>query len=155
MSLLAVWVAWLWQRRSLPRPFILAGVCALLLLHAGSNLYRVYLNQYHWEFSQVVAAIRARGAPSAFVIGPMKLGFGLGPDANYIDDPVFGCLSGKRAAFIAIEEETDLLTRDYLAKLPLRACVDQRLNSMKLVFEHGHYRLHAKKGTDAFFLPTP
>lgn len=98
--LFAIFVDELWERRTLPRFLITAGVASLITLQLGGSLLRVRLNVFDKQFTPAVHYLLANAAPEQLIIASSDIAFGVGFEWNLIDDIQLGFASGKKPEWI-------------------------------------------------------
>ncbi len=147
VALFVVLVDWMWRRATVPKPLLALGVTGLLSFHLASSLYRVKLNELHRGFYAVSNEAQRLRQPTTLIDANVKFGFGIGPGRrSFIDDPLFGCTSG-RVPDIAIRDlEMDILTTAQAKTPELKACVARVFSeTLTLSATFGEYQLWTRK----------
>jgi len=102
-ALLALWAVEGWNLRPTLRP----ALAALLVAFVGLQLMRtISINRKDRmdnAFHPVVAFLKQNAAPSQLIMGSCELAFGIGFDANVVDDHRLGYFSGKRPDIVVVD----------------------------------------------------
>jgi hypothetical protein len=100
----ACWTVAEWQRGGWRRR-VAAGMAALLILLQVSWIaYGIRRDSYRHAYLPAVAYLNQHAGPNDLIFAVSELAFGLGFYGNLRDDSTLGYFTGKRAAFIVVEE---------------------------------------------------
>ena len=129
-GLLALWIAETWTARRRLRP-VLAGVA---LVFVGMNLLRIggiwHKDRLHNEYGEAIAYLKGNTAPSQRIVGSCELAFGLGFDANLVDDHRLGYFSHKQPDVVVVNDRyRELFARMKVYKPEVAAYVEELLRS--------------------------
>lgn len=109
-ALLALWLAWCWRERVLPRALLVAAMAGFLILQAGGVAYLSQQNHYESRYLPVVKFLQGReNRQGRSLTGSSELAFELGFD-RLTDDPWLGYYNGARPDVIVFNrryEEID------------------------------------------------
>lgn len=142
VALLALWLAWCWRERALPR-WLLAGTMAgFLMLQAGGVAYLTRQNHYESKYQPVVNFLKGRGEqqPGRRLTGSSELAFELGFD-RLTDDVWLGYYSGARPDVIVVNRRYEEIDEIFRKTQPeVHRHIEQRLGrEYEKVFEFAPY----------------
>jgi len=145
-ALLAIFLMWLWEHSRAPRWLIVTPMAAFMLLQVGGLVQRIRQNSYTGSYLPAVSFLKANAGPSSLIMGSTELAFGLGYDANLVDDIRLGYYTGKRPDFIVVEEIyqdafTGIGTQDLTV---YQHVLDLIANEYHPVYDHAHYKIYAR-----------
>lgn len=145
--LLAVWVAYLWDKQTLPRWAIAAGIGGLLAVQAGGTLLRMKVNTYQERFVPAVDFLRQNTPAEAMIMASAEVGFGLGFNRRLVDDIQLGAASGKVPDFIVVDENYQSSFQAFQAERPkVYEFIRQRLSKeFQPVYEHADYTIYGRR----------
>jgi 4-amino-4-deoxy-L-arabinose transferase-like glycosyltransferase len=103
-GLLALWIVEVWNSRPVLRP--VAAVVAVLfmtmnILHTA-GIWRK--DRLHTEYEEAIAFLKQSTTPRQLTVGSCELAFGLGFDANLVDDHRLGYFSHKAPDVIVVND---------------------------------------------------
>jgi len=104
LSLLAVFVYYLWSRRPVLKLAVAGGVAVIVAVGVGGALMRVHVNDMGNAYDPAVAFVKQHAGPNDLIFASSSFGFGYGFRPNLVDDISFGLFSGWRPRFIVMEE---------------------------------------------------
>lgn len=147
-ALLAVFLNWLWNNTRLPRWSIVAPIVFFFLLQAGGQLLKIRQNSYHKSYLPAVNFLRSNADPSSLIMGSTELAFGLGFNANLVDDIRLGYYTGKRPDFIVVDEIYEdafkgVGTQDVIV---YQHVLDTLAKEYHPVYDHAYYKIYARNG---------
>jgi hypothetical protein len=103
-AILAVWLCWNWDTRTVPR-WTLTGMVAILVLVQLTVLgSRIRQNRYSDSFLAAAEYLKRHAGPDDRIFGSAELAFELGFEGHVVDDFRLGYLSGKRAAVVVLDQ---------------------------------------------------
>ncbi|MGH9719076.1 MAG: hypothetical protein ACRD8O_02605 [Bryobacteraceae bacterium] len=146
-ALLAVWL-YETAGRGVPRIVSAIVLGSYLLLQIGWSAYNIRRDPYHREFLPTAQLLKEKSGGRELVMGPPELGFALGFFNNLIDDGAIGYYTGKRPAWIVMDERGYVQAfTNYPKKAPhLYTYVSGLLeNDFVLVHRDRLYRVYGKK----------
>jgi hypothetical protein len=100
----AWWIWRLWTRIPSSRWLVLAGTVTFLVVQFGGTGYVIARDTNGTRYRPVVDYLRRYAGPQDLIMGSAELGYGLGFESNISDDTELGYRTGKRGAFIVVEE---------------------------------------------------
>jgi hypothetical protein len=98
---LAVWLAWLWQRKS-KRMVAMAVLGVVMVVGAGGALLRIRLNTWG-PYARAVEVLKRNSGPNDRIAGSHELGFSIGFTPRFLDDLELGIKNGITPDLILIE----------------------------------------------------
>ena len=141
-ALLANWLLYLWDRRSAPRYALIAFVIALVAVHVGGIVYRIYKNEYRNDYLPAARFLQQRAAPADLVFARCDFGFDYGFERNLIEDPNFGYITHKSPKFIVVSPTIEWgIAESERSNPPVYRHIQALLSTYKLVYQHGSYRI--------------
>lgn len=145
-AVLAVWAHWCWETRLVPRWATALCLCALVALQAGGVLYRMRLNTYRNGYLPAARFLKERAGPDDLVMASAEFGFAFGFADNLVDDSRLGFYSGKRPAFVVVEEIYKESFEGSRATRPqVYAHVSNLLSRYEKVYDEAGYEIYAAR----------
>ena len=149
ISLTAVAGVWWWDRRSVPRWALVAGLVVVVMVQAATTGRRVMQRAYSTVYLATTDYLKEHAQGKGLVMGSSELAFELGFVDSLVDDQRLGFRSGKRPNFIVIDknryaewipqyEQREPETYRYI-----RGMMDGEFHQ---VLENGAYRVYARNG---------
>jgi 4-amino-4-deoxy-L-arabinose transferase-like glycosyltransferase len=148
-AILAVWLCSSWDARSLPR-WALAGLLAVI---AGMQLVtaasRIRQDDYHKNYLAATSFLQKHAARSDRIFGSAELAFEVGWYGPLIDDYRLGCRTGKKAAYVVLDQNRYV---EWIGNLQKQEPETYRFihnmldSEFKLVHRDGAYQIYARKG---------
>lgn len=147
-ALLAVWLAWCWNKTKLPKPVIALGLIGLMGVQAGGTILNGRADAYKNRFEPAVAYLRQHGGPDSLVVGSHELGFALGFGSHFLDDYRLGLASGRRPDYIVVEEIYEIRFETLREQRPAEYVELVRLlNQYHEVYNRNSYRILARNAS--------
>ena len=116
----------------------------LVFVEVGGIAAKIRLNDYRNVYMPAVEYVRAHAHTGDQVFTTCSFGFGYGFD-NIIDDDSLGYYSGKRPAFIVMEEIVDAQQELMKTYAPAKYHhAREMLDSYKLVYHNSEYRVYQR-----------
>ena len=144
LAVLAIAVVHLWRIRKGIQWALAGGVAVLVFVEVGGIAARIRLNDYRNVYMPAVEYVRAHARTGDKVFTTCSFGFGYGFD-NIIDDDSLGYYSGKRPAFIVMEEIVDYQQELMKTNAPAKYHhAREMLDSYKLVYHNSEYRVYQR-----------
>jgi len=100
----ACWAAAEWEGGGWHRPLGAGVVAILVLLQVSWIAYGVRRDSYRNAFLPAVAYLRQHAGPNDLIFAVSEFAFGLGFYDHFSDDSTLGYFTGKRAAYIVVDE---------------------------------------------------
>src|SRR6185503_5964503 len=75
LACLAVWIVWIWEHRTLPRPLVAVAVSGFVALQTGSLVARAMSNPYGRSFMPVVRFLDQNVPRGAMIMASAEFGF--------------------------------------------------------------------------------
>lgn len=104
VAVLAVWVIWCWDHRTIPRWVLTTGLAGLVCVQLGVTGYRMAQNAYENSYMAAVRVLKQNTSKTDLIMGSAELAFQLGFDSNLVDDYRLGFRSGKKPDVVVIDE---------------------------------------------------
>jgi len=102
-ALLAVWLCWNWDARTVPR-WALSGLVILLMLVQFAALgSRIRENRYRNSFLATTEFLSQHAGPDDRIFGSAELAFELGFEGRVVDDFRLGYRTGKEARWVVLD----------------------------------------------------
>jgi hypothetical protein len=141
-------VSW-WDRRTVPRWALVAGLLVVCLVQLATTGRRVSQRAYSTIYLATTDYLKAHAEGKGVIMGSAELAFQLGYADNLVDDPRLGFRSGRRPNFIVIDknryaewipqyEQREPETYQYI-----RGMMDREFHQ---VVENDGYRVYARNG---------
>jgi hypothetical protein len=141
-------VSW-WDRRTVPRWALVAGLLVVCLVQLATTGRRVSQRAYSTIYLATTDYLAAHAEGKGVIMGSAELAFQLGYADNLVDDPRLGFRSGRRPNFIVIDknryaewipqyEQREPETYQYI-----RGMMDREFHQ---VVENDGYRVYARNG---------
>jgi hypothetical protein len=141
-------VSW-WDRRSVPRWALVAGLLVVCLVQVATTGRRVSQRAYSTIYLTTTDYLKTHAQAKGVIMGSAELAFQLGYTDNLVDDPRLGFRSGKRPNFVVIDknryaewipqyEQREPETYRYV-----RGMMDREFHQ---VLENDGYRVYARNG---------
>ena len=147
-AILAVWLLWNWDARTLPR-WALMGLVALLVLVQLTVLgSRIRQNRYRDSFLASTEYLKQHAGPDDRIFGSAELAFELGFEGQVVDDFRLGYKTGKEARFIVVDQNR---YQEWISNLQAtepeayRAITAMLANQYQLVQEDVGYQVYVRK----------
>lgn len=146
-ALLAIWLEWVWTRRSVPRPLLIFAVTALMILQVGGLILRIRQNTYAKVYQPAIKFLRENSNDKEMIMGSATLGFELMFPDNLLGDPKFGMVTGKRPRILVFDDESrnswlesKEFYPEYYAYLP--RMLDEEYD---IVYENAAFQIYAHR----------
>jgi Dolichyl-phosphate-mannose-protein mannosyltransferase len=147
ISLTSVAGVWWWDRRSVPRWALVAGLLVIVMVQMATTGRRVSQRAYSTTYLATTDYLKEHAQGRGLVMGSAELAFELG-DMGLVDDQRLGFRSGKRPNFIVIDgnryaewipqyEQREPETYRYI-----RGLMDGEFHE---VLENGAYQVYARR----------
>jgi hypothetical protein len=147
VALLAVVSAWVWNTYRRARPFVAAGLLALVSIETGGILLKAYQRSYVEDQRAAVRYLLAHTGPSDRIVGSASLIYEMRFDPRLRDDVYLGLRSGRVPDAIVIES---LFRAEYASwEKQGRADVQRiraRLSTYTLAYRQGAYEVYLRSG---------
>jgi hypothetical protein len=145
LSLLAIWVYWLWSRRSVPRWLIAAGVAGLCLLNIAGIAWKIKKNEYKNHYVPAVSFLKQNLKDNTLIMGSAELGFDLNFPKQLIDDPFLGYKTGKKPDYIVVDEiYEDAFEGSRKHRPQIYQHIQTVLKEYDLVYDHSYYKIYVR-----------
>jgi hypothetical protein len=141
-------VSW-WDRRTLPRWALAAGLMVVVLVQLATTGRRVSQRAYSTIYLSTTDYLKAHALGKGVIMGSSELAFELGYIDNLVDDSRLGFRSGRRPNFIVIDKNRyDEWIPQYEQREPetyryIRGMMDREFHQ---VLENAGYRVYARNG---------
>lgn len=147
-AILAVWLCWNWETRTVPR-WALAGLVAILVLVQFTVLgSRIRQNRYRDSYLATTEYLKQHAGPDDRIFGSAELAFELGFEGRVVDDFRLGYRTGKEARFIVLDQNR---YREWIPNLrqvepeAYRSIASMLANRYRLVLENAGYQVYVRK----------
>jgi 4-amino-4-deoxy-L-arabinose transferase-like glycosyltransferase len=146
-ALLAIAVVWIAERRRplvWPVSLLIVGV---VLIQVGALAQKMRINTYANRYAPVVAFLKQNLAPGDLIFATSAFGFDFGfRQERLIDDSRLGYYSGKRAAFIVVDEiYKDTFAGHRLDRPEVALFVDDLLrDKYRVVYAHDDIEVYGR-----------
>jgi 4-amino-4-deoxy-L-arabinose transferase-like glycosyltransferase len=147
-AILAVWLCWNWDTRTVPR-WALMGLVAILaavqLTVLGS---RIRQNRYRDSFIATTEYLKQHAGPDDRIFGSAELAFELGFEGRVVDDFRLGYRTGKEARFIVLDQNRYQEWIPNLRKVEpeaYRSITAMLANQYRLVQQNAGYLVYVRK----------
>jgi len=138
ITLVAVFIVWLWREKKALRILTGASVTALVLLNIGGIAYQARQDPYHRIYLPTISYIKANIQPAQLIMGPGSLGIGLRYPGNLLDDIRLGMRSGKAPEWIVVDEwYSGCFAAMKSIEPDAYRFVEQRLKDYRPVYQNG------------------
>jgi len=146
-ALLAIFINWLWQRRIVPVPVLLAGICFFLALQTGGMALRIKQNTYGNFYQPTVDYLTQNANEKDVIMAGAEFGFGLNFSDNLLSDGRFGYYTGKRPRFIVYDSAVNMSWLESKEFFPAFYDYFPRLlqEEYKLVYENAAFKVYEKR----------
>ena len=105
IAIFAVWLHSSWTKGTVPRWALAGLVSALLCVQLMVTGSRIAQDAYRNHYRTATAFLKQHAGPTDLIFGSAELGFDLGFfESRLVDDYRLGFISGKKAAFIVLDE---------------------------------------------------
>jgi Dolichyl-phosphate-mannose-protein mannosyltransferase len=104
ISLTAVAGVWWWDRRSVPRWALAAGLVVLVMVQLSTTGRRLSQRAYSTIYLPAADYLKEHAQGKGVVMGSAEMAFELGYGDSLVDDQRLGFRSGKRPNFIVIDK---------------------------------------------------
>jgi hypothetical protein len=146
----AISAVWYWDRRSVPRPALVAVLALVVLVQFATIGRRVSQRAYSTIYLPATDYLKQHAKSQAIVMGSAELAFELGFAGNLVDDPRLGYRSGKRPSFIVIDKNRYAeWIPQYERREPetYRYIRDMMAREFHQVLDNPGYKVYARNGT--------
>jgi len=149
ISLTAVAGAWWWERRSIPRPVLVAAMLLIVLVQAATIGRRISQRALLRDYFPVTSYLSGQAKDKGLIMGSAELAFRVGFIDTLVDDQRLGFRSGKRPNFVVIDRNRYAeWIAQYEQREPdtyryIRAILDREFH---VVMENGSYTVYARNG---------
>jgi hypothetical protein len=146
----AISAVWYWDRRSVPRPALVAVLALVVLVQFATTGRRVSQRAYSTIYLPATDYLKQHAKSQAIVMGSAELAFELGFAGNLVDDPRLGYRSGKRPGFIVIDKNRYAeWIPQYERREPetYRYIRDMMAREFHQVLDNPGYKVYARNGT--------
>lgn len=145
LSLFAIWVYWLWNRRAAPRFLIAAGVVGLCLLNLAGIVWKIKINEYGKRYVPAVSFLKQNLKDNTLIMGSAELGFDLNFPKQLIDDPFLGYVTGKKPDYVVVDEiYEDAFDGSRKSRPQIYQHIQTTLREYDLVYDHSYYKIYAR-----------
>jgi 4-amino-4-deoxy-L-arabinose transferase-like glycosyltransferase len=144
LSLLAVFLHFIWLHRPALRMVAAATAAALVAVGIGGILMRVRVDDMHSSYEPAVAFIKQNAGPNDMILASCSLGFGYGFGPNLVDDGSFGYFSGWRPRFIVMEEIYDDYVNLHRTQPALNDHYVALMSGYRAVYDRAGYRIYER-----------
>lgn len=146
-AVLAVWISWCWNKKSVPKWLVLFCVVGFFGLQLGGVAQRIRIDTYRRDYLPAVEFLRNRASAGQQIMGSSELGFGLHTFDGLIDDSRLGFYTGKRPDFIVVEEAYKEQIEGSQTRRPE---LYRYINSLfsteyQKVYDHQNYEIYARR----------
>jgi len=147
-AILAVWLCWHWDTRTVPRWALMSLVAILVLVQLTVLGSRIRQNRYHDSFLATTEYLRQHAGPDDRIFGSAELAFELGFEGQVVDDFRLGYRTGKEARFIVLDQNRYQEWIPNLQKTEpeaYRSITAMLAGQYQLVQENAGYRVYLRK----------
>ena len=102
--LLAVWISHVWDDGGRLRWVAAAVVVPLIAIDTATTVVRIRQNRYQSDFLGSAEFLKRHARPGDLIIGSAELAFQFGFDGRVVDDYRLGYRSGRRPAWIVLDQ---------------------------------------------------
>ncbi len=147
LALLAIFINWLWERRTVPVPVLIAGIFFFLALQTGGMALRIRQNTYANFYQPAVNFLKQNADEKDIIMASSDFGFGLNFSDNLLDDGRFGFNTGKRPRFIVYDSGVESSWQSSKEFFPAFYEYLPRLlrEEYKLFYENAGYKIYEKR----------
>ena len=100
----AVWLFAEWEAGTWRRLVSGAAVCILVVVQMAWNAYTISRDSYHKTYLPAIAYLKSHAGSGDLIFASSDFGFGLGFYGDVSDDATLGYFTGKRAAYIVVDD---------------------------------------------------
>jgi 4-amino-4-deoxy-L-arabinose transferase-like glycosyltransferase len=147
-AILAVWLCWNWDSRTVPR-WALIGLAATLVLVQFTVLgSRIRQNRYRDSFLATTDYLKQHAGPGDRIFGSAELAFELGFEGRVVDDFRLGYRTGKEARFVVLDQNRYQEWIPNLQKAEpeaYRSILAMLASQYQLVQQNAGYQVYARK----------
>lgn len=145
-ALLAVWLQWIWQKNTIPRPLIIGAVAALMLLQIGGMAMRIKQNTYGNYYVPLTHFLQENVAENDLMMCGSDIAFASGFPKNYLVDGRYGYYTGKRPKFLIYDSSTENSWRGAKETAPqLYEHLPRLLQDYEIVYENAAYKVYQRR----------
>ena len=149
-AILAVWLCWNWDTRSVPRWALMSMVGILVLVQLTVLGSRIRQNRYSDSFLAATEYLKQHAGPDDKIFGSAELAFELGFEGHVVDDFRLGYRSGKRPAVVVLDQNRyqewipNLQQTEPSAYTYITSLLDREF---KLTYENTGYKIYLRNTT--------
>jgi hypothetical protein len=149
-AILAVWLCWNWDTRSMPRWALMGIVTILVLVQLTVLGSRIRQNRYSDSFLAATEYLKQHAGPDDRIFGSAELAFELGFEGHVVDDFRLGYRSGKRPAVVVLDQNRyqewipNLQQTEPAAYTYITSLLDREF---KLTYENAGYKIYLRNIT--------
>jgi 4-amino-4-deoxy-L-arabinose transferase-like glycosyltransferase len=103
-AILAVWLCWNWDTRTVPRWALVSLVAISVLVQFAVLGSRIRQNRYRDSFLAATEYLKQHTGPDDRIFGSAELAFELGFEGQVVDDFRLGYRTGKKAQFVVLDQ---------------------------------------------------
>ena len=147
LAFLAIFINWLWEKRIVPVPILLAGICFFLALQTGGMALRIRQNTYGNFYQPTINHLKQNAFEKDIIMAGADFGFGLNFSENLLSDGRFAFNTGKRPRFIVYDDQVKTSWEESKEFFPEFYDYFPRLlqEEYKLVYENAAYKIYERK----------
>jgi hypothetical protein len=147
-AILAVWLCWNWDARTVPRWALIGLVAISVLVQLTVLGSRIRQDRYRESFLATTQYLKQHAGPNDRIFGSAELAFELGFEGQVVDDFRLGYRTGKEAKFIVLDQNR---YQEWIPNLQMtepeayRSITAMLADRYQLVQENAGYRLYVRK----------
>jgi len=147
-AILAIWLRWNWDARTVPRWALVSLVAISLLVQFMTLGSRIRQDRYRESFLATTQYLRQHAGPNDRIFGSAELAFELGFEGQVVDDFRLGYRTGKEARFIVLDQNR---YQEWIPNLKMtepeayRSITAMLADRYRLVQENAGYQVYVRK----------
>ncbi len=143
----AIVISYLWQRRLIWKTAIVVFIAGLASLQAGGVALRIRQNEYQRAYLPAVEYLQRHATGADLIMASCDLGFSYGFKPNLDDDIFLGYYTGKKPAYIVVDEIYAGNIDGWKINEPAvhQFIVDRLSHEYKEVYDQNGYRIYKRK----------
>ncbi len=146
-ALLAIWISWVWNKKSVPVSLLCVGILIFTGLQVGGMALRIKQNTYANFYQPTVNYLKENTSENDIIYGGAELVIGLNFSKRLSGDPRFGHKTGKKAKFIVVDDAISSSVADTKEKSPEFYDYYTRMldDEYELAYENNSYKVYRLK----------
>ncbi|GMT42547.1 MAG: hypothetical protein IEMM0002_0958 [bacterium] len=142
---LAIFIAWLWTNRLMPRRVLGLFLCGFVLLQLGGDIRRIILDEYHKVYLPMAIKVEQISDKEDVIMSASELAYRIGFD-RVIDDSRLGYFTGKRPDIVVVDARYKTNYERYKLEEPetYKFVTDTLKNEFEQVFKNYRYEVYRR-----------